>query len=285
MPEGDNNTPPLAVMMEKQEHIPEMYRELYTEQNGKWILTGITGVKTQADVDYVKKQVEGERDAHKKTKDRMRPFIEYNDEQIKGAQEWLDKRQETEAQIEAAGKTDDEKINKLVESRINTRLAPVERAKGEVETKLTEANKVIATLAEEKRIRIIHDAVREQRGESKYIDTAEEDILMVAEKMLVVGEDGKTVTTKEGGGVTPGIPVKDWLVEMMPKRTHWWPVTEGGGAKGGKNTPTFTNNPWEAANWNITKQGQVERDDPKLAEQMRKSAGVELGATKPRVKK
>jgi len=33
------------------EEIPEQYRDLYSERNGQFELTGISGVKTQADVD------------------------------------------------------------------------------------------------------------------------------------------------------------------------------------------------------------------------------------------
>src|SRR5262245_46340724 len=101
MPDDKDKAPPLGVLMEKQDDIPELYRELYSEKDGKWVLSGITGVKTKADVDYVQGVLTTEREAHKKTKDRFRPFIEYSEDQIKDAQAWLDKRPEVEAQLAA----------------------------------------------------------------------------------------------------------------------------------------------------------------------------------------
>jgi hypothetical protein len=282
MPDNDIK-PPLSVVMEKKEDIPEMYQELFQEQGGKFVLTGITGIKTQADVERVQASLQTEREAHKKTKERLRPFVEYSDEQIKAAQEWIDKRAELEATLEAAGKVNDETINKIVETRITSRLAPVERAKTEIETKYNEALKQVAVLAEEKRIRFIHDAVREARPDSKYVEDAEPDILMVAERMLQVGEDGK-ITTKEGVGVTPGLTPKEWLVEMMPKRKHWWPATEGGGAPGNRGTQGYSNNPWSETYWNKTEQAKIVRDDPQRAELMAKAAGVTIDAVRPRKK-
>ena len=40
---------PLKVIHDTLEDIPEAYRELYSEKNGKWELTGIVGLVTQAD--------------------------------------------------------------------------------------------------------------------------------------------------------------------------------------------------------------------------------------------
>jgi hypothetical protein len=285
MPEGDPQLPPLSVVMEKQDDIPEVYRGLYAEKDGKWALSGIAGVKTQTDIDRMQTSLTNERNDHKKTKERLTYFKDFNDEQLKSATEWLDKRGETEAKLEAAGKGPDEAtVEKLVQARLNTVVVPLQREKTELTNKLEAANKVNAELQEEKRIRIIHDNVRGLRSELKFIDTAEDDILLLAERVLQVGEDGTTVTTKENVGITPNVSPKEWLIEMRPKKPHWFPETEGGGAPGSKGRTSFPNNPWTAEHWNITQQGKIIEADYKQAEAMARAAGVDVMAAHPRKK-
>lgn len=281
----------LQLSYDKQDDIPEAHRELFTEQNGKWNLTGITGLKTQADVDRVQRNLEAEREAHKKTKDRLRPIqfdghsvVEMSDDQLKGAIEALDGYDELKTKAETAGKLNEEQIAQIVESRIKTRLAPVEREKKELAEKLQAAETQVTTYQAGERRRTIHDKVREARVGAKVVDTAEPDILLLAEQMFDIAEDGRVIT-KEGNGVTPGITPDIWFSEMQPKRPHWWPPSEGGGARGGKGGNGTANNPWSADNWNMTAQGAyVMQHGAEKAQQMAKLAGTTLGGPKPKAK-
>jgi hypothetical protein len=95
-------------------------------------------------------------------------------------------------------------------------------------------------------------------------------------------EEGK-ILTKDGEGSTPGLAPNDWFKDMQETRPHWWPISQGGGSRGG-GAPLGRNadNPWSREGWNITKQGAYVRQhgDAKAAEAA-KSVGATPGQTKP----
>lgn len=268
--------------------VEEAFRSLYTERNGEFVLTGITGAKSQADVDRVQASLNAEREAHKKTKDRLRPLqlnghsiVEMGDDELKEAIAAFDGYDELKTKADSAGKVDDAKINELVEQRIKAKLAPVEREKAKLAEDLKAATEKITAYATAETTRTIHDAVRRARQAAKVLDTAEEDVLMLAERVFEVAEDGRIVT-KDKVGCTPGIDPEIWLQEMQEKRPHWWPESQGGGAKGSKPGAAFGDNPWSEKHWNLTKQGEVLRSQGEAkAEQMAKAAGSFIGAAAP----
>lgn len=261
--------------------LDEKFHGLYTEKDGKFILTGVEGMKTQADVDAVRKSLEKERNEHKATKEKYRPFEGYVDdaETVIGK---LDRFDELEAA--AKGKLDDGKLNEMVEARLKTARAPLDREL----KKLADANGLLAKENEQlkagERRRLIHDAVREQAKKSGMVDSAVEDALYLAERVMDVDGEGNVVT-KDGTGVTPGVDAAVWLTDMQPKRPHWWPESKGGGAKGSGGSQGFSNNPFTAESWNATEQGRLFRENPQRAEQMAKAAGTTVGGPKPAPRK
>lgn len=273
-----DNPKPLSVQMDTADDIPETYRELYAEQNGKWVLTGISGIKTQVDVDRVLEAKRKEVDAHNETKNKFRVWEGLNHEEVSAK---LAEYDEMKIKLEGAGKLDEDKINQIVETRIKARISPVEKEKMGLAEQLKAASERIAAFENAERIRLIHEEVRKARIGAKAIDSAEEDILLNAERCFEVTEDGRVVT-KDGVGVTPGITPDVWLTEMAPKRSHWWPESVGGGAKGSKGGGFAGNNPWSATGWNITAQGEfVRQHGEEKARQMAQAAGVTLGAVRP----
>ena len=117
---------PLTAVVEKIDDIPEQYRDLYTEKGGKFELTGITGIKTTADVQRVQQALDNERNAHKETKASFEPFKDWKFEDV---QAQLDRLPELEAA--AKGKLDEAAIEEMVERRVHgtltSRTAPLER--------------------------------------------------------------------------------------------------------------------------------------------------------------
>lgn len=276
----------LQAIYENQEQIPEAFRELFSERNGKFELTGITGIRTQADVDRVQASLTSERTAHKQTKDRLRgvhfkgkSVVEMNDEELRGAVEGLDRYEELEA---SAGKMDEGKLAQLVESRIRTKLAPVERERDQLKGQVTELTNQVTGYVQKEKTRTIHDAVRKAAGTAKVIDTAMDDVLMLSERIFDVGEDG-SVTARDQVGVTPGVTPDVWLAEMQAKRPHWWPASRGGGARGGAGGgSTFANNPFSAEHWNLTQQGKVVAEQGmEKAQKMAEAAGTTIGGARP----
>lgn len=271
----------LKLQLDKLDDLDEKFHPLYTEKDGKFTLTGVEGIKTDADIAKVRQSLEKERAEHKATKDKYRPFESYVDDADEVLAK-LDKYGELEAA--ANGKLDDAKINGIVEGRIKAQLAPKER---ELKKALDEANLLKQEneqLKSNERRRLIHDAVREQAKKTGMIDAAVEDALYLAERVMEVDGDGNVVT-KDGVGVTPGVDPNVWLTDMQPKRPHWWPESKGGGSKGGSGGGSGANNPFTAEAWNMTEQGAIARSNPARAEQLAKAAGTTVGGPKPAPRK
>lgn len=272
---------PLTTEHDTIEEIPEAHRELFSEQGGKFVLTGITGVKTQEDINRLQTALTKERDDHKATKASLGTWGELkHDEVVKQ----LDRVAELEA---AAGdKIDDVKLDEMAATRARTIVAPFEREN----KKLNDANAQLTSQIQGFQTQIdrrtITDSVSKALDGAKVTDPgSREDAVMLAGAMFEITEDRK-VLTKDGVGVTPGVDAKLWLDEMQPKRPNWFGPTQGAGAKGSTGTTTHANNPWSEGNWNMTKQAEVYRtigaDKAKL---MAEAAGSKVGASAPTKKK
>lgn len=281
----------LNVVHDSLEEIDEQYRDLYSEQSGKYVLTGITGVKTQKDIDKLQTSLNTERTDHKKTKDRFRPvhfggkpIVEMNDDELRGFIEKMDGYDELVASV---GQIDDNKINGIVETRINARLKPIERERDTYKQEATEAGEKIKTFEAKEKIRTIHDAVRKAISEGKagkVQPTAEADILMLAERVFDVDESGNVLVKNEamGLGYTPGVGPDVWFMENREKRSHWFEQSTGGGAKGGKTGNDGGANPWAHDSYNLTEQGKyVKQYGMDKAQQAAKSAGTFVGGPRP----
>jgi hypothetical protein len=265
--------------------VDEGFRGLYSERSGQYEFTGVVGVKTQADVDRVLEGARKERNDHTQTKaerDALKSSL--------GAWAVL-KPEEITAKIDgydalalaaqSAGTVNADEISKRVQAELTRHTAPLERKITDLTTDLSGATEQITTFQAREKQRAIHDAVRKARIAAKVIDSAEEDALLLAERMFEVDEDGR-VTTKEGVGVTPGVEPDVWFTEMQSKRQHWWPESVGGGARGGKGSNGHSTNPWSAKSWNVTSQMAFVREHGEdKAGQMAAMAGSSLGAVHP----
>lgn len=270
---------PLKAIHEKVDEIPEAFRPLYTERDGKFELTGIEGTKTQADIDRIQEGLRKEKNDHKETKTRLSAWGELKYDEVLAK---LDRYPELEA-LAAKGGVDEKKIDELVETRIRSKLAPVERERDKYKTDLLGATQIVEQMTLKERTRSVHDAVRKAGTAAKIVDTALEDVLMLSERIFEINEKGDVVT-KDGVGVTPGIGADVWLTEMQAKRPHWWGPSVGGGAGGGGGSGGggMANNPWSKDAWSLTEQGNVFRSQGAAkAEQLAKLAGSHIGATHP----
>lgn len=262
-------------ILDSLDDIPEHLHELYTERNGKFELTGFEGIRTQADVDRLQSSLTKERNDHKSAKDKLGVFASLGD--LDEVRTKLDRFPELEAA--AAGKLDDAAIDKLVTARLTTKLAPVERERDTLKGRVSELEGTVQSFTLKERTRMIHDAVRTAAVATKVLDTAAEDVLLIAERIFEVGDDGK-VTAKEGVGCTPGIEPHVWLAEQQTRRPHWWPTSIGGGGKAGNGNAGGAN-PWTHDAWNVTEQNRIYRESSTRAEQLAKSAGTKIGGMKP----
>ena len=269
----------LKAILDTIDDLPEEIRKEYVEKNGKFELQ-VDGMKTQADVERLQGALTKERNEHKIVRERLGML---GDRKVEDVLQILDRVPELEAA--AAGKLDETKLNELVEGRIKTKLAPVEREKGQLAQRVQELTGIVEQYQTKDKVRSIHDAVREAVSKAQgFQPSAVEDALLYAERMLEIGEDGRVIT-RDGVGVTPGVDAIVWLTEMQAKKTHWWGPSQGGGAGGNRTGGAGGLNPWSAEGWNMTEQGRILRENRSRAEQLAKSAGTAIGGPRPQARK
>lgn len=274
---------------ESEDEIPEAHRELFTERNGKWTFDGVKGMKTQGDFDRLRNGAQEERDAHKKTKERLQAWAdlgEFDDVTAK-----LDRIPELEAASE--GKLDEDNLEEMAQRRADAKLkaatAPLERENTKLAKRVTELETENNDHVSYRRGRELRDEITPLIAKS-VIAEHHEDVLMYAERHLerVEGQDGAPpqFLTRDGVGVTPGLDSKLWLEELLEKKPGWLPPSQGGGAPGSRPGSGGGANPWTRENWNVTKQGQILREHGReKAEKLAVAAGTSVGGGMPAEKK
>lgn len=269
----------LKTVVEKVEDLEEVIRPLYVQKDGKYILD-IEDLNLHPEVKKLRDENGARRIAAKQLEDKLKPFEGLNLAEI---QEKLDRLPELEAA--AAGKLDEAKMGELVEVRLKSRIAPLEREK----KTLAETNEALRLenegLKQQGRQRIIDDEIRKAATISKIVPEALEDALLLGSRVFEIDEAGKVVV-KDGVGYTPGIAASSWFTDLQSKRPHWWGPSSGAGAQGSKGGNGFAGaNPFTHDGWNMTQQGALVRTDPVKAEQLAKIAGTSIGGQRPPAKK
>jgi hypothetical protein len=272
----------LEFQVDSLDGLPEEVREHYVERNGKFEVV-VNGMKTQGDVDRVMLSLRKEREEHDGTKAKLRGYGEFTPETVEQTLAELEDTKLQLAAIKKEGGPADEDIEKLVESRTQQRVKPVERKLGQLTTQLEELTGVNRSLIEEKtRGSILGDVLADARLKEVGVDPdALEpggDVELWAERVFERTEDGKTIS-KEGVGVTPGLSPKEVLTDLKAsgQRRHWFGSTHGAGAKGNKGGGgKDEHNPFkEGSGFNLTKAAEIIRDDPERAARLAKAAGRE----------
>jgi len=269
---------------EAQDDIPENVRGLYDEKDGKFVLTGVSGLKTQNDITAVQEALRKEREDHAKVRDQLKPWSTLGKKPDE-IQAELDRIAELKAAAE--GKIDETKMEELVNGRLKQHTGPLERQLSEKDERVTELTGLVEQLQNSIETRDRNDVVRQAAMDTKVHNTDIDDILMVAGHVLEKTDDGQFITKADVKGVTPGVDVKTFMKEMQKTRPHWWPQSEGGGAGGGgAGVPGGGKNPWSADGWNFTDQSRIVKEQGmEVAEKLAKAAGTSVGGMRPQQKK
>ncbi|MBX3357303.1 MAG: hypothetical protein KF745_02635 [Phycisphaeraceae bacterium] len=95
------------------------------------------------------------------------------------------------------------------------------------------------------------------------------DYLTLARGLFTVDESGRVVTRKDAADTLPGVEPAAWIVsQLRAQRPHYWPVSVGGGAAGGRNGialgDTGCYNP-RSPKFNLSDQSRYERRYGKAA--------------------
>lgn len=266
---------PLELIYDKLDAVPEAFRGLYTEKDGKAVLTHINGMKTQQDVMNVQEALRKEREDHGVAKTALKAWGSLKADEV---QTKLDRIAELEAA--AGGKLDEEAMQKIIDARLGQKTAPLERQLREIMTERDVLSQERDTLRGSIQRRDMNDAIRSVATEMKVLSTAIPDVEMVAAAYLERDSvSGEFIVKADAKGVTPGTDIKGFMKDMQKLRPHWWPASAGGGAGGGGFGGDNGENPWSAKGWNMTKQGQYVREHGMAkAQEAAKAAGSAIGA-------
>lgn len=265
----------LKIVEENLDLVDAAFHSLYTEQEGKFVLTGVDGMKTDADISRMNAAILKERTATAEAKAKYAAFNGQDPIEILAQ---LDRIPELEAL--ASGKVDDTKIESIVETRLKAKLNPLERLLEAEKAKSANLENINKMFVEKEKTVSIHSAVRKAAAAANVRTEAIDDAITLAERYFELSDDG-AVIAKDVPGVTQGIDPAMWLSDLQTKKPHWWGETVGGGAAGSNSGFSGINNPWTADNWNMTEQGKLYAKNPAKAEQMAKAAGSSVGASKP----
>jgi hypothetical protein len=267
------------MVLDSLEGLPEEVAKEYVEKDGKFVIQ-VEGMKAPEDFTKLQTSLNAARGETTTLKQRLGLL---GDIKVEDAVAQLARIPELEAAAE--GKVDEAKLKELAENRAKTLLAPVERELQSTKQALTEREQRIQTFEAQDRTRSIHRELRKAAKEAGVRDEAVEDALLYGDRYFERLEDG-AVVVKGDTDFTQGLAPKDWLAEIQPKRPHWWPDSEGGGAGGNRGSGGgVQKNPWSAENWNVTEQGQIYRGSATRAEQLAKAAGTTVGGARPAPKK
>ena len=268
----------IRAILNSLEEVDPKYQDLYTQKGDKWELTGVEGVKTQGDVDRVQAGLVKERAEHAKTKERFSKLAEYDLDDVVAK---MDKYEELELKANGnTGAANEETINKIVETRLNSATAPLKRDLQKAQQAVVEKDKTIESYQSKEKRRVISDSIRAAAVKQNLQPTAIDDAILLGEQSFDLTEHGDIIT-RDGIGVTPGVAPDVWLTDLQASRPHWWGQSSGGGAGGSRSNNAGETNPFSHDNWNMTAQGAMVKSNPAKAEQMAKAAGTTVGGLKP----
>jgi len=260
--------------------VNELHRDLFEQRGDTFVFVGVEGIKTETDVSKLSTALSKEREDHKATKAQLKSVL--GERSVEETVALIDSVPELSAAVENSKKPDEERVSSMVEARIKSRLTPIERERDQLRQAKLDADARLSQYEAADRTRTIQSTMtlamrggKDGKG-PKVLTVAEEDVLLSAERVMQINEDG-SVTTKDG------LDPVTWLYDVAPRKPHWFEPSQGGGAKGSGAGAgqTFTDNPWSRKHWNITAQMQAVKADRNRAEQMAKAAGSKIGATSP----
>lgn len=260
----------LNAIYSTQEDIPENYRELFQENSEGKFEIQVVGVKTQADVDRVQNSLEKERGETKKAKERLAMYTALGEDP-----EEIQARLDHIAELEAGqGEIDEDKLNQLAEARAAKQIAPKDREIKKLNDKVFAQDQQLSAVQTKLNNYLIDAAANAAAASEKMRVEAQPDFLLFARSNFVVDEN-ENVITSEKSQFGAGLSAKEVLKDLKETRPHWWPDSEGGGA-GGSGTKLGGENPWAEKTLNLTRQGEIFRENPERARMLAKAAGKTL---------
>jgi hypothetical protein len=281
------------------DEIPAGYAKLYKEVAGadgakSWQFAGVKGVALSGDQKKLRDEAGRHRIEATKHQRNLASWTALGESPDK-VRETLDRIVELEATVAAGGGKSKEAVDKLVEARMATEGTKTQRLLGEKDKTITGLTARVERFENAARTGYVLDQVRSAMAGfkgGKFAPSAMEDVLLYAERHFETEADHDSETgelvisgsrTRDKVGVTPGVDVNAWLLEMVGRKPHWLEPSEGvgGGPEGRRGNGGLGNNPWGEATFNLTEQAKyIQQHGEQKARNACKVAGAEWGATR-----
>lgn len=265
----------LKYTLDNLESVPESLHEHYREEGGKWFLDA-EGVKPAGDFDRVQNALLAERKEKKEYKDKHAAWeIRFTGKTPDEIAAQLERIPLLEADSQKS--VDKTKLNEIVETTVRQRMSPLEHENGKLKQTLAEHEQVINQFKQNERRRTLHDAVRgiavkEGYQESAYANS-EGALMLLAERNFTITDMGDVVVADESKILTPGLGLREALVEVKNLYPYLVKGSMGGGATGSNGGNGSANNPFKQNN--KTARGQFMKENPDKWQKLMKDAGLE----------
>jgi hypothetical protein len=263
----------LKTKYEKVDDIPEAHRPLFEQRGGSegpWELTQIEGLETADSVRNLKEAARKEREARIAAEAMVKKFGDLDPDKAHAA---IEQVMELEAQLAETGKKSDESVQKRIDAAVARALGPVERKLAAETARADAAESGVKERDARMTKKDIQSALRDAHVKVKAEPSALEDVLLRDHLFEIV--DGKVVTRNDLDGVTPGVAPDVWLGDQRTSRPHWFPMSQGAGARGSNGNGAGGPNPFAKGSFNLSEAGRIAKADPSRATQLAKQAGFD----------
>lgn len=269
---------PLQAIIDDKTAIPAGLESFYTEADGKFVLQ-VEGMKSQTDFDNYAEALK------KRFADAAADFSKSNNagltqnDVMAAIKEQFEKFQAADPNAKPNGKGGEPGDD------VSVRLHDLERnvaSQTETITKLTEERDEALGASRSTTIKNALNSAAQKAGATP---EGISNLVTLVETNFELTQDGQVVTKLDSKNTSPNTSPDDFFSAAAREKQYrmFWPPSKGAGADndpgGAGGDDLGTGNPWTIKGWNMTKQGQIFRNDKAEAERLAKAAGVKLGAT------
>lgn len=231
-----SDAPALRPVYLDRDEIPEAYRPLYAERDGRYRLA-IPGIKTDEEVRALDTALRRERQNVQTAAEKAREA----EEQARQAREDLDRLRrrghadepdddDQPRRRRGSNGRDDHDLERAWQKRYDEDLGKANRRLEEAEAQRKELADTVASFVARERQRTVDDAIRRVMRAEKVI-AKDDDVLAIARQLFTLDEDGMVIARDEAGPI-PNLTPEKWLNEQRIERPYWWHRIAGGGANG-----------------------------------------------------
>lgn len=265
----------LKRVYDTQAEIPKEYAALYEERDGKWHL------KVEFEGLAPKEKVDEFRDNNtkltKELEDLRKQYGDVTPDKLKAIQKEAQDAKDAARKKEEEAAIKEGKIDQVLASRTAEMKTGFEKQIGELQAQVKTRD------AELERI-IVERGIAEAAAKKKVLGTAVEDVIMRGKTVWKL-KDGQPVPVemKDGkeelryGKDGKVLTFETWIDSLATSAPHLFEASAGSGASGkGGGASGAQTNPWKKETFNLTRQGEVFRNNPDLARKLAGEAGVKL---------